>query len=319
MQPPCSPGIVPVTSAMKRRGRWTWEKVDPTRLLPWRETKGLSRRDVAVMLGVGESSVFLWERGGHAPRPEVQARVERLLDDRSVELPRAAPPLSARAIRAFRRRHRWSRARLAKALGVSEATVHGWESGNTRPSTLLASRLRTLVDEAPLERPALAPGAVEASAAERVSKRASKARKRKMARQAAMTAKGAAEKGAVARRGGRRPGTWKLVTPEQILAYRKEHHVSRARMAQALGVSSTSVQNWESGTVATLKAQQRIAMLIAASPSPPPVPYPSEVPPGDEGALLATGTIVVAYAASRKDLRPDQLVGVIQTVRGALR
>lgn len=276
------------------------------------------------MLGVGESSVFLWERGGHAPRPEVQTRVERLLDDRSVELPQTGPPLSGKAIRAFRRRHRWSRARLAKALGVSEATVHGWESGNTRPSALLAPRLRTLVDEAPLERPAVAPEALEASAAgrpRRVSKRASKARK--MARRAATTSKGAAEKGAVERRGGRPPGTWKLVTPEQILAYRKEHRVSRTRMAQALGVSSTSVQNWESGTVATLKAQQRIAMLIAASPAAPPapqrVPHSSDAPSGDEGALLATGTIVVAYAANRKDLRPDQLVGLIQTVRGALR
>ncbi len=307
------------------RGRWTWEKVDPTRLLPWREAKGLSRREVAVMLGVGESSVFLWERGGHAPRPEVQARVERLLDDRSVELPRSAPPLSGKAIRAFRRRHRWSRSRLAKALGVSEATVHGWESGNTRPSAPLASRLRTLVDETREEPEAPSGAGVEQASFDpptKVTKKRTKARKM-TANRRAMAATGAADKRTGGRRGGRKPGTWKLVTPMQILAYRKEHRVSRARMAQALGVSSTSVQNWESGTVATLQAQQRIATLIAASPAAPPAPHraphSSDAPSGDEGALLATGTIVVAYAANRKDLRPDQLVGLIQTVRGALR
>lgn len=310
---------------MKRRGRWTWEKVDPARLLPWRQAKGLSRREVAVMLGVGESSVFLWEQGGHAPRSEVQARVERLLDDRRVVLPRSAPPLSGEAIRAFRTRHRWSRARLAKALGVSEATVHGWESGNTRPSALLASRLRTLVDEAGDGPEAPSGAGVEHASLEpptKVTKKRTKARKM-TANRRAMAAAGAADKRTGGRRGGRKPGTWKLVTPMQILAYRKEHRVSRARMAQALGVSSTSVQNWESGTVATLQAQQRIATLIAASPAAPPAPHrvrhSPDAPSGDEGALLATGTIVVAYAANRKDLAPDQLVGLIQTVRGALR
>jgi DNA-binding transcriptional regulator YiaG len=48
------------------------------------------------------------------------------------------------------------------------------------------------------------------------------------------------------RRGGRTPGHWRDgLTGQAVLDWRKQHKVSRAALAKALGVSPTSVQNWE--------------------------------------------------------------------------
>lgn len=142
-------------------------------------------------------------------------------------------------------------------------------------------------------------------------------------RTAAKDTNGAKAGGARKRRGGRKPGVWKLVTPEKLKAYRDENRVSRARMAQMLGVSTTSVQNWETGTVASMKIQQRLAELISAGPSAilPPRKGPSlwdrSGGPGD-AAVATTGTIVAAYVGGAKKLGPDQLVELIRSVRTAL-
>lgn len=126
------------------------------------------------------------------------------------------------------------------------------------------------------------------------------------------------------RRGGRKPGEWKLVTPEQLKEYRAEHKISRARLAQMLGVSSTSVQNWETGTVASMKIQQRLAELIAAGPAailPPRKPaslWDMAAQKQADPAITTTGTIVAGYLQTRQDMSPDDLVGLIRSVRQAL-
>lgn len=143
-----------------------------------------------------------------------------------------------------------------------------------------------------------------------------------MARKKSVAKKAEPEK----RRGGRRPGVWKLLTPDKLRAYREEHKISRVRLAQMLGVSSTSVQNWETGTVATLKIQQRLAELIAAGPSAilPPRKAPSlwDVASGGNGkgdpTISATGEIVASYVSSRKAIPAEELVEVIRAVRRAL-
>lgn len=127
------------------------------------------------------------------------------------------------------------------------------------------------------------------------------------------------------RRGGRKPGEWRLVTAEQIKAYREQHRISRARLAQTLGVSSTSVQNWETGTVATMRIQERLAALIAAGPvAVPPLRHaPSLWDAGTSSeatpAITATGAIVAQYVQTRRgELPVDDLVSLIRNVRQAL-
>lgn len=141
--------------------------------------------------------------------------------------------------------------------------------------------------------------------------------------------KAAAQDGGVAvldkrRRGGRKPGEWKLITPEQLRDYRSEHRISRARLAQMLGVSSTSVQNWETGTVASMRIQQRLAELIAAGPSAilPPRKAASLWDMAStkqaDPAITTTGTIVAGYLQTHSAMSADDLIGLIRSVRQAL-
>jgi DNA-binding transcriptional regulator YiaG len=128
-------------------------------------------------------------------------------------------------------------------------------------------------------------------------------------------------------RAGRKPGVWKYVTPEQLREFRTSGQVSRARIASALGVSSTSVQNWESGRAAMPRLQRRLAELIAAGPGA----LEDGAPDGDgvvadgpvsgvlSSQLLATGTIVGSYITAHGKMSHDQLMELIRSVRSALR
>lgn len=78
------------------------------------------------------------------------------------------------------------------------------------------------------------------------------------------------------RRGGRKPGAWTLISPDALRAWRDENKVSRAHLASMLGVSSTSVQNWETGhAVATTKTQQRLVELTKRAPGQPQTTRPA--------------------------------------------
>lgn len=126
------------------------------------------------------------------------------------------------------------------------------------------------------------------------------------------------------RSGGRRPGAWTLVTPEALRTFRSENKLSRARLALMLGVSSTSVQNWETGTVASMKIQQRLAELIAAGPSAilPPRKAASlwdmASTQQTDPAITTTGTIVAGYLQTHQGMSPNDLIGLIRSVRQAL-
>lgn len=126
------------------------------------------------------------------------------------------------------------------------------------------------------------------------------------------------------RRGGRKPGTWSLVKPEAILAHRKERKLSRASLAEMLGVSQTTIQNWESGkAVATPKAQARIVEVLRSGGSRPATSGAPKVggngqhAGGYDSTVEATGRIVAALLASAK-IKPQDLRGIIQEVRAAL-
>ena len=136
-------------------------------------------------------------------------------------------------------------------------------------------------------------------------------------------------------RGGRRPGTWTLITPESLRAWREKNGVSRASVATMLGVSSTSVQNWETGhAIATTKTQQRLAELTSGAPAgaqaaggrrgaaaagAAAAPRASG---GDANGALIEGTAAIVVEAIRssgkKGMSANDLAALIRTVRDAL-
>lgn len=135
------------------------------------------------------------------------------------------------------------------------------------------------------------------------------------------------------RRGGRRPGAWTLLTPQALRGWREKHQMSRGRVATALGVSSTSIQNWETGhAVATTKMQQKLAdMMSAPSPSGaapnrarPTAPASNGAAPrsanGDPTLIQATASIVVEAirAGGRRSVSAKELGLMVRTVRDAL-
>ena len=53
----------------------------PDRLKAYRWVRGVSQKDLALILGVDESTVWHWEQGGTRPSEENTARIEALLRD----------------------------------------------------------------------------------------------------------------------------------------------------------------------------------------------------------------------------------------------
>lgn len=125
-------------------------------------------------------------------------------------------------------------------------------------------------------------------------------------------------------RGGRKPGSWELTTPQEILDFRKAHGLSRAKLADQLKVSTTSIQNWETGRVASRKIQERLRALMDGKPalkvgagSSNPGPAGAERNSGDT-AIATTGEIVAAYLRTQKGIKPDELTQLVRSVKRAL-
>ncbi len=132
-----------------------------------------------------------------------------------VEGPGAGPPGApslGSLIAAWRRREGWTKARLAEHMGVTPAAARCWETGKTFPTPNLAARLAELL-EIPLNTiEALRPWP-----------------------------KGAANTKADGS-GPDRAGLARL-----MIAYRRRHGLTQKALAGLLGVSMTSVADWEQG------------------------------------------------------------------------
>lgn len=126
------------------------------------------------------------------------------------------------------------------------------------------------------------------------------------------------------RRGGRKPGEWKLLKENDLRDWREKANLSRARLAAMLHVSSTSIQNWETGNaVPSLKFQQRLADLMSQPLAALPMPArPCSLfdPPAADGSGVAEATaqIVTAYMAGKENMDQEQLVALIRSVKAAL-
>jgi len=104
--------------------------------------------------------------------------------------------------------------------------------------------------------------------------------------------------------------------------------MSRSGVAKALGVSSTSIQNWETGhAVATAKVQQRLADLMSAPATSSPTPTASAAAAAPGPAVNGNPTLIQSTAAivieairvgGKKNLSARELGLLVRTVRDAL-
>lgn len=132
-------------------------------------------------------------------------------------------------------------------------------------------------------------------------------------------------------RGGRTPGVWRDgLSGDAMRQYRKTNRISRSKMGKLLGVSSTTIQNWEVGVaVPTPKNQTELERVLnGAAPAKSVESEKSSVRQtpfahGDHHGveLTTTGQIVSAWLNSPKvkgGVTKDDLVGVVRSVRSAL-
>lgn len=117
-------------------------------------------------------------------------------------------------------------------------------------------------------------------------------------------------------RGGRVKGAWTVTDPDGLRQFRKRYGLSRVRLGKMLGVSPTTVQNWETGAdVASPAAQEKIAAAMKDAPAG--LPIPRKAAPGvSDAAIETTGTIVDGYLRSLgRPLTKEELLVLIDRVR----
>lgn len=128
---------------------------------------------------------------------------------------------------------------------------------------------------------------------------------------------------------GTQKGEWVLLTNDSLQRYRKGAHLSRAKLAEIMAVSSTTIQNWESGkAVPTKKSQARLADLIkggateARSNGTDALPSRASSNGGASSGveLNVTGEILKAFLATAQGGRTtqEQLVQLTRSLRAAL-
>ena len=202
----------------------------------------------------------------------------------------------------FRQEHDLSKNRVAKHLGVSLPSLNKYMSGDGIPTTKVQQRMR-------------------------------KALERSIDSQASA--------GGGGRSRGRQPGAWSLVSAEELESFRARTGMSKLALAQQLGVSAGSVNNWlVRGKAPSNVQQEKIRKLIdggapaGATPKSAPAKAsaqkaasaPAAAPPrpsaraGASGGEAALGAVelVKAYIQAGAKLDADRLPELVRQVKLAL-
>jgi transcriptional regulator with XRE-family HTH domain len=101
---------------------------------------GLGQKALSIRLGVDQSSITNWELNQRAPGIRFYPRIHAFLE--YCPLPEAGTRKLSQKIRVWREGLGLSQAAMAKAIGVDESALAGWEEGRTKP--MLNSRVRLL-------------------------------------------------------------------------------------------------------------------------------------------------------------------------------
>jgi len=112
---------------------------DGARLRDFREELGLSRANVAELLGVSYASVQNWETGDTKPRGANLQKIDEFMQKSPDELKEAAEDDGGREfdgdrLTELKQKLDLGQGQLADLLGVTNATVWSWETGRTTPS-----------------------------------------------------------------------------------------------------------------------------------------------------------------------------------------
>jgi DNA-binding transcriptional regulator YiaG len=136
------------------------------------------------------------------------------------------------------------------------------------------------------------------------------------------------------RRGGRTPGQWVHLTKDGLRQWRKDAKISRGKLSEMMGVSSTSVQNWETGRSVPMKRYQMMLADLMKGGAPSngssgageavtsgAVARPASGGGGDQvqvARLNATSEILKAYLGAGGKVSQEQLVALTKALRSAL-
>lgn len=71
---------------------------------------------------------------------------------------------------------------------------------------------------------------------------------------------------------GRQTISWTAVKAKEFKDYMRQHHLGAGRLAAALGVSRTTVWNWQRGENAPTESVQLMLRRLIDSKEPPPPP-----------------------------------------------
>ncbi len=116
-----------------------------TQLKAERLKKGLSQCEMAVELGVGQTTVALWETGKFKPTQANKARF-RLWSEEGKKAGdcdnKKEKDSFALRVLMLRAKYRVSQRNLGEALGFSKTTILSWEKGMTMPSPMHMECLR---------------------------------------------------------------------------------------------------------------------------------------------------------------------------------
>jgi transcriptional regulator with XRE-family HTH domain len=102
--------------------------------------RGLQQKEVALLICVDKTTIMNWERGHRTPAIRHIPAIIRFLG----YVPFSVGDSLPERLEAYRRIRGLSRKKLARILGVDEATLWRWETGQRTPQGEYAQRVRAL-------------------------------------------------------------------------------------------------------------------------------------------------------------------------------
>lgn len=100
--------------------------------------QGLFQKDVAKVLGVAETTIWMWENNRSNPQINLLPKIKNFLGNLPLQLP--IKTLGDKIV-AFRKIHGLSQRELSKLLAIDNSTLRYWERNKHYPSKKLMKKI----------------------------------------------------------------------------------------------------------------------------------------------------------------------------------